>query len=184
VLYGVPVRGLVEAYAGMPEAASTMRRALANLGGSPRLAFIARVVLGWLALDAGDPREASEHAAAAILLPVAPDLRPAGLALRSRVLVAEGRLDEGLADALEAARLAAEREDLELTAGMSELALAEAHEARGDRTEAREVLAAGYRRLADIAATIAEPEGRRRFWARRLPNDRVERLAIEWGISG
>ena len=183
VLYGLPVRGLVEAYAGLPAAAATMREALGALGGSPRLAFIARIVLGWLALSAGDAREAGEHADAAVLLPVVPDLRPAGLALRSRVRCAEGRLDEGLADATLAARLASEREDLELTAGTSDLALAEAYEARGDRARAREAIADGYGRLARIAATIAAPEGRRRFWARRLPNDRIEALAIAWGIA-
>jgi hypothetical protein len=182
LLYGLSVRGLVEAYAGLPEAAATLREVLGSLGGSPRLAFVVRLVLGWLALDAGDLREAGDHAAAAVSLPVVPDLRAAGLALRSRTLVAEGRLDEALADAMEAARLASAREDLELTAGMSDLALAEAHEARGDRAQAREALAAGHALLSGIAATIASPEGRRRFLTRRMPNDRIERLAAAWGI--
>ncbi len=183
VLYGLPVRGLVEAYAGLPQAAATMREALGSLGGSPRLAFVARVVLGWLALSAGDVGEAAEHAGAAAALPVVVDLRPAGIALRSRVLCAENRLDEALADAREAARIASARQDFELTAGMSDLALAEAYDARGDRAQARDALAAGHARLARIAATIAAPEGRRRFWARRLPNDRIEALAIAWGIA-
>jgi hypothetical protein len=50
------------------------------------------------------------------------------------------------------------------------------------RTTAVEALAAGYARLDAIASRMASPERRRRFWSRRLPNDRIRELALAWGV--
>ena len=70
-----PPGNLIEAYAGRPEAAATMRDVLVKLAGSPRLTFIARAVLAWLALEARDLTEATAHAeAAATLAVVSPSL--------------------------------------------------------------------------------------------------------------
>jgi hypothetical protein len=66
---------------------------------------------------------------------------------------------------------------------MADLALTEAHDARGDHDAARSALAAGLARLSAIAATIPSPEGRASFYARRLPNDRLIALATRFGIA-
>jgi hypothetical protein len=71
--------------------------------------------------------------------------------------------------------------DLELTEGLAELALAEAHDALGDRDAARATLHEAHERLTTIAGTIADAGRRERFWNRRAANDRISALARAWG---
>ena len=49
--------------------------------------------------------------------------------------------------------------------------------------DALAALTAGHARLAAVASRIASPERRRRFWARRLPNDRIHTFALAWGLA-
>ena len=181
--YGLAVEGLARAYAGDPTAEPLMRRALGEVQGSPRLAFICRFVLGNAALDRGDIDAADAEARAARAIAVVDELRPAGLALASRVAFARGALDEAVQLAEEGERLESSQSDLELTHGAAGAALAEAHVAQGDRDRARVAVTAVVARLPAIAGTIADDARRDRFWSRRLANDRVVRLARELGVD-
>jgi hypothetical protein len=98
------------------------------------------------------------------------------------VAAAEGRADEALERAGEAADLEARGADLELTYGMGGLALAEVLDARGEGDRARAALVPVVRRLTAVAATIASPEDRDRFWHRPLPNASLGRLAAKLGL--
>jgi ATP/maltotriose-dependent transcriptional regulator MalT len=182
-IYANAVRGMTLTFAGHEAAESTMRAALAKLGGSPRLSFICRFFAGWSALERKDLDQAETDARAAIALPVVPELRPAGHALLARVLLARGQLDEATSEAHEAMRL--RRRDLELTHAVAELALAEVHAARGDGDAVRGVLDEVLPRLDAIAATIASPDSRTRFFARRVAIDGLVALATRFGrVSG
>ena len=180
--YGLVVRGLLLAYARDPAAEETMRRGLAGVSG-PRLTFIARVVIGDLALERGDLDAAEAEAVAAQELSVVDDLRPAALALASRAKTRRGRLDEAEPLALEARRIESSCRDLELTRGVAGLAVAEVLAARGDRAAARAAIEPVVARLAAIAATVPSPARRRSFWQRPMPNDAVVRLATELGVD-
>jgi tetratricopeptide (TPR) repeat protein len=181
--YGLAVEGLARAYAGDPTAESVMRRALGEVQGSPRLAFICRFVLGHAALERGDTDAADVEARAARAIAVVNELRPAGLALASRVALARGALDEAVKLAEEGERMEASQTDLELTHGAACAALAEAHVARGDRDRARVAVTTIVTRLSAVARTIADDAQRDRFWSRRLANDRVVRLARDLGVA-
>jgi hypothetical protein len=174
--YGATVEGLLLTYAGHPDAEARMGEALGHVTGSPRLAFICHVVLGWLALERGDAERAESLATAARTMPVARELRPAGLALAARARHALGDDAEAVRLAREAVAAEAETGDLELTWGMAGAALAEASLARDPRA-ARDALANVTGRLHAVAATIASPEGRERFWGRPLPNALIRQLA-------
>lgn len=176
--YSRAVEGLVLAYAGDPSAAAVMQRARGEVAGSPRLHFIACLVLASLALDRGDTDAADAEARAAGALRVVDHLRAAGLALAARIALARRAPDEALRLALEAHEVAASCKDLELTHGMSGLALAEVHAARGDEAAARDALAPVARSLSEIAATIESVEQRRKFLERPLANDGVARLGM------
>jgi hypothetical protein len=180
--YGRAVEGLLRAYAGEAAAEEAMRRALVDLLGSPRLAFICRFVIGSAALERGDVDAAEAEARAAGAIAVVDDLRSAGAALAARVAIARGKIDEAVSIATDAAELESSRADLELTHGTPAAALAEALFARGDRAAARVVIEPLAARLAAIAATIDDADHRARFWRRRLPNDRVARLVKELGV--
>jgi eukaryotic-like serine/threonine-protein kinase len=182
VHYSQAVEAVILAYAGDDAAEAIMRDALAVLGGSPRLAFICRMIIGASALDRGDVGAAEIEARAAEAIDVVQDLRPAGFALSSRIALAQRKVDEAVRLATEGERVETLGRDLELTYGMAGLALAEAHLARGDRGAARETVTAVARRLAKIAATIPSPEHRARFWGRALPNARIAALAGELGV--
>jgi hypothetical protein len=82
-VYTRTVCAVLHSYAGDPFAESTMSQVLGGLGGNPRLAFLCHVHCGWLALDRGDVDAAKWRAEAAGQLPLVPELRPAGIALRS-----------------------------------------------------------------------------------------------------
>lgn len=179
--YGRAVEGLLLAYAGRADAEATARDALAKVAGSPRLAFICRVVLGWLALEKGALEEASAQADAARAMPVAPELRPAGLALAARTLTALGRGDEAAALVEEAAREERALPDLELTWGMAGVALAEA-KMKTDVAAARAALEPVLERLRSVALTLPSADDRRRFWTRPLPNARARALAESLGM--
>src|SRR5213076_1967888 len=116
---------------------------LEALGGSPRLAFICRVLLGWTALDRGAVDEAEKYARAAIETPAVAELRPAGDALLARVFCARGALDPALDRARAAAKAQRSFHDLELFEGLGDVALAEVHQARGDANAARDAVAEG-----------------------------------------
>lgn len=148
----------------------------AVVAGSLRLAFICRVVLAWHALEAGDHAEATKQAEAANAMTVVDDLRSAGLALASLAALARGDRDEALRIALAAKDVAASCTDLELTFGLAELALAEAHSARGDRAAAKEAIDPALRALDAIAATMADDDQRKAFRDRPLGNDRIMKL--------
>ncbi len=181
-LYGQTVRGLVQAYAADPNAEATMGSALPQLGGSPRLSLIARLVVGGLALARGDIEVAEAHAQAALVIPAVADLRHGAHALRARVLLAQGRAQEALAEARVAVEVRGACRDLELTDGLAEVALAEALVAVGDHVAARETLEPAWQRLFDVGTTIASASRRERFFERPLANDRLVTLARELGI--
>ena len=181
--YGGAVEGLLLAYARDPSAEAAMEAALAGVAGSPRLAFICRVVLASLALDRGDAARARAQAEAARAIDVVDDLRPAGLALASRAALLGGDVPGALGLAEEAFAAASSAVDLELTFGLPELALAEAHLARGDRAAAARALAPTAREVLALAKTIDVPEQRARFLARPIANDRVVALAGELGLA-
>jgi tetratricopeptide (TPR) repeat protein len=181
--YGRAVDGLVGAYGGDPGAEDAMRAALVDLQGSPRLAFICRIVIGSAALERGDVDAADAEARAAQAIAVVDDLRPAGIALASGVALARGDADLAVQLATEAERIESSRSDLELTYGIAAATLGEAHLARGDRDAARAVIGSIASKLDAIAATIEDRGRRALFWRRRLPNDRVARLAVELGVA-
>jgi hypothetical protein len=181
--YGRCVDGLVRAFAGDASAEEVMRRALVDVQGSPRLAFLCRFVIGSTALERGDVDAADVEAKAARTIPVVDDLRPAALALAARVALARGRIDDAEPLAREGAALEAARDDLELPYGSGAAALADVCLARGDRDAARAALAPVATRLGTIARTLATGEQRARFWQRRLANDRVAHLARQLDVS-
>jgi hypothetical protein len=184
VRYANAVLGLVCAFAGEP-AQATMTRALAEVGGTPRLAFVCDLVLAWQALEDAtlDVESADRHARHALALPLSDHLRPAALALAARVHLARGETADGLRVAREAEALAAACSDLELTHGIAGTTLAEALDAAGDRDAAKRVLADQAADLDAIARTLPSALERGQFWARRMPNDRVKRLAAAWGLD-
>jgi tetratricopeptide (TPR) repeat protein len=175
--YGRAVEGLLLAYAGDPAAEALMRRALAEVAGSPRLAFICHFVLASSALAKGDLEAAGVEIRAGEALRVVDDLRGAGLALASRLAIARGDRVEAVDLASRSAVIAAACPDLELTFGASGLALAEAHAANDDRAAARAALDPVAASVAAIAATIPDPAQRARYVDRPLANDRIARLA-------
>ena len=183
VHYAGAVEALLLAYAGSDGAEAVMRDALAVLGGSPRLAFICRMVIGAAALNRGDVGAAEIEARAAEASDVVQDLRPASFALSARVALAKGDLDDAVRLAAEGERVELAGRDLELTHGMAALALAEAHLARGDQGAARATIAAVARRLTAIAATIPSSEHRARFWGRAFPNARIAAIAGELQVE-
>jgi len=180
--YARVVRGLLLAYTRAATAEETMRRGLAEMSG-PRLAFIARVVIGSLALERGDLDACEAEVAVAQQLSVVDDLRPAVLALGARATLLRGRLVDAERLAVEARRIESSCRDLELTHGMAALALAEVRVARGDHAGGRAAIAPIVARLSVIAATIRSPSLRRSFWLRPLPNDAVVRIATSLGVD-
>jgi hypothetical protein len=185
VHYGKAVHGMLLAYAGEPAAAElAMRDALAAVAGSPRLTFVSHVVLGSLALERGDLDvvEASTRAAEAIV--VAPELRPAALALAARLALARAQSDDALRLANHAARVESGCLDLDLMYGMAGHALAETHHRRGDDDAARAALTPVIRRLSAIASTIPSIEERRLFWHRPIANASIVRLGATLGVCG
>ncbi len=181
--YARAVIGLVELFAGRAEGESTMRAALVPLSASPRLAFIARVCVGWAAMDRGDVGVAESGARAALETPVADELRPAARALLARALAANGALDDALDEAFGAVADQRASVDLELFLGLPEVALAEVCEARGAVELAAPAVGAAHRRLTTIAATIAGDERRARFWSRRMANDRLDAWARRLAVA-
>jgi tetratricopeptide (TPR) repeat protein len=180
--YARVVRALLLAYTGDAAADATMRGGLADTSG-PRLVFIARVVIGSLALERGDLDEGAAQAAAASELAVVDDLRSAAIALAARVKVRRGELDDAERLAVEARRIESSCRDLELTWGLAGLALAEVRVAQGDRDAARAALAPVVERLLALTATLPSPAICHAFLQRPLPNDAVLRLAIELGLD-
>jgi tRNA A-37 threonylcarbamoyl transferase component Bud32/tetratricopeptide (TPR) repeat protein len=174
--YAQAVEGLILTYAGDEAAETTMRSAIPSMRGSPRLAFLCRVIVGSLALDRGDVETAELEAQEALALTVAPELRASGLALQARVTLGRGNLDEAVSLAGDACWVESTGSDLELTFGMAGHALAEARLAKGDRDGAALALEPVEARLQAIASTIASVELRERFWHRPLPNASVLRL--------
>ena len=180
--YGQTVAAVLATYAGAPDAAARLRDALPAMAGSPRLAFLLHLYLGWLADAAGDRAATAAAAEAALALPIVPELRGAGLALRATVLRRRGDAAGAVASAREAVAHGASG-DLELTDGFAQLALAEALEAAGDREAARRALADAHAAVVRIADTIADPAHRAAFLARPLPNARIGELARAWAVA-
>lgn len=171
--YGHAVGGMLEMFAGEAEAQATMRVALKAIAFSPRLLFITRTLLGWLALERADLDEAEAMAGAALELSVVDELRVGGKALRARVLLARGDLDGALAEAQETVALQRSVRELELFEGAPFLALADVLEARGDRVAAAAAIEEGHARLCAVAETIGDTERRDRFWTRRVAFDQI-----------
>ncbi len=177
--YASAVEGLLLAFAGDPSAEATMRSAAMALGGSPRLSFLSRVVVGWLAIERGDLEAAETEAEAALSIVVAPELQASGLALGARIALSRGQAEVGLRMAREAFAIESTRPDLEVTFGAAGVTLAEALSAAGDREGARRAIFALKTRLTRIAGTLSAPDQRERFWHRPLHNASVLRLAAE-----
>jgi eukaryotic-like serine/threonine-protein kinase len=181
-LYAKAVRGLTLAFAGDAAGEAIMREALVGLRASPRLAFVCHMVIGWSRLSAGDGAGAEECARAAIALPVVVDLGAAAPGLLALALLLRGDVDAAGIAAIEGETLQARAADLDLMIGMTDLALAEVARARNDERAAREALSRGFSRVESIARTIGNPEQRAAFLSRSMPNDRLSKLAREFGI--
>ena len=182
VRYAGAVEGLLRAYAGDGSARALMRSSLTEVSGTPRLAFVCHLVVAMQALDEGDLDVAEDSARAAVALPIVEELRAPALALLSRVHTARGRAEDALRVAREAWTAELACRDLDLAYGIVGLTLAEALEAAGEADAAHHALAHVFRELDAIARTIPAAE-RALFWARRLPNDRVLRLAAQRGMG-
>ncbi len=184
VRYGGAIEALLCVYAGDGAAAEVVARAaLAELGGSPRLAFICRFILAHRALATERPDVARSEIAQLAALDVVRDLRVAAAALEARSSLASGDLDAARTQAQAAVDASVSCTDMELLYGMPGLVLAEVHHARGDDALAAQVLGPVLHRIRAVAQNIPDPEHRRRFRVRPLDNDRAQRLADALGLS-
>ncbi len=138
--------------------------AFAKLG-NPRMEGYCHAYLARIHLAAGELDAAVREASAVARVPAAaPTLRATAAALHARVLLALGRVDEGLAAAGEAhALLVAAGGGLEEGESLVRLVYAEALAAAGREAEAREAREAAKERLLARAARITSPAWRERF---------------------
>ena len=163
----------------LPEAtrSAAQSRALARQQGDRRIEGASDISLAIIALR-GAPDRAEAHARDAIeALRTVPPVLPAALATLARVLLVRGRHQEALASAAEAFALFQQLGKLEDGEASVYLAYGQCLLAAGDRERAREVLAAGARRLEARAALIDRPEWRMTF-LERIP-DHAQIIALD-----
>ncbi len=184
VRYGGAVESLLCVYAGETSAAEVVARsALTELGASPRLAFICRLILAHRALEAGSLAMAHAELSHLSTLDVVRDLRVAAMALEARLSLAEGNVEAAFAQARAAVDASVPCTDMELVSGLPGLVLAEVHWALGDRALAIEALRPVLLRIRAVEQNITDPRLRERFRARPFDNDRAQKLGAALGVS-
>jgi tetratricopeptide (TPR) repeat protein len=162
------------------EARSIEHKAIASFDrqGAVRFEGVARSYAAKIALSSGDLAAAEQEArAAAQLLAAAPPLRPAAVAILSRVLLAAGRTAEALDAARDAYRELETLGSLEEGEATVRLAYAEALTRSGDVAEAAKVLTSAREQLLARAAKISDLVWRERFLTQVPDNARTLALA-------
>jgi tetratricopeptide (TPR) repeat protein len=146
--------------------------------GNPTSEADARKYLAAIELERGqlDVAETAARRAMELLEPM-PALRPHPGAILARVLLAQGRRDEALAEAQ--AAMAALRSSGGIIEGepVVYLALVEALQAHGDRDAAATLLAEAHAHLRRDAEQISDPALRASFLERVPENARIRALA-------
>ncbi|WP_437925643.1 protein kinase [Sorangium sp. So ce291] len=179
--------GQVLAYRGrLAEARAVEEAALASSQrlGDPRAEVVSRSYLAKIALLAGDFGAAEREARLAEALESASPLRVAATAIRARALLGLGRAREALAAAGEALAALESLGGLEEGESMIRLVHAEAFSAVGDAKRAAAAIAAARDKLLDRAASVRDPEWRRRFLSHVPDNARTLELAAQWVGAG
>ncbi|XXT17490.1 protein kinase [Sorangium sp. So ce429] len=179
--------GQVLAYGGrLAEARAVEEAALASSQrlGDPRAEVVSRSYLAKIALLAGDFGAAEREARLAEALESASPLRVAATAIRARALLGLGRAREALAAAGEALAALESLGGLEEGESMIRLVHAEAFSAVGDVKRAAAAIAAARDKLLDRAASVRDPEWRRRFLSHVPDNARTLELAAQWVGAG
>ncbi|WP_437518570.1 protein kinase domain-containing protein [Sorangium sp. So ce1099] len=179
--------GQVLAYRGrLAEARAVEEAALASSQrlGDPRAEVVSRSYLAKIALLAGDFGAAEREARLAEALESASPLRVAATAIRARALIGLGRAREALAAAGEALAALESLGGLEEGESMIRLVHAEAFSAVGDAKRAATAIAAARDKLLDRAASVRDPEWRRRFLSHVPDNARTLELAAQWVGTG
>ncbi|HTN87090.1 MAG TPA: protein kinase [Sorangium sp.] len=179
--------GQVLAYRGrLAEARAVEEAALASSQrlGDPRAEVVSRSYLAKIALLAGDFGAAEREARIAEALESASPLRVAATAIRARALLGLGRAREALAAAGEALAALESLGGLEEGESMIRLVHAEAFSAVGDAKRAAAAIAAARDKLLDRAASVRDPEWRRRFLSHVPDNARTLELAAQWVGTG
>src|SRR5262249_16578856 len=147
-----------------------------------RLEGATLMYLSTIAFLGGDLQD-SEHRARMASEIVPTPLQPAALAVLSRAVLAQGRVDEALRHARKAHGLLASIGPVEDYEALVRLVLPEAQQAAGETEAARSALRAAHDRLLERAAKIANPDWRESFLTRLRDNARTVRLAREWGVN-
>ncbi|WP_437753940.1 serine/threonine-protein kinase [Sorangium sp. So ce1389] len=179
--------GQVLAYRGrLAEARAVEEAALASSQrlGDPRAEVVSRSYLAKIALLAGDFGAAEREARLAEALESASPFRVAATAIRARALIGLGRAREALAAAGEALAALESLGGLEEGESMIRLVHAEAFSAVGDAKRAAAAIAAARDKLLDRAASVRDPEWRRRFLSHVPDNARTLELAAQWVGAG
>ncbi|XYH95857.1 protein kinase domain-containing protein [Sorangium sp. So ce1128] len=179
--------GQVLAYRGrLAEARAVEEAALASSQrlGDPRAEVVSRSYLAKIALLAGDFGAAEREARLAEALESASPFRVAATAIRARALIGLGRAREALAAAGEALAALESLGGLEEGESMIRLVHAEAFSAVGDAKRAAAAIAAARDKLLDRAASVRDPEWRRRFLSHVPDNARTLELAAQWVGTG
>ncbi|WP_437777356.1 protein kinase domain-containing protein [Sorangium sp. So ce1097] len=175
--------GQVLAYRGrLAEARAVEEAALASSQrlGDPRAEVVSRSYLAKIALQAGDFVAAEREARRAEALESASPLRVAATAIRARALLGLGRAGEALAAAGEALAALESLGGLEEGESMIRLVVAEAFAAVGDARRAAAAIASARDKLLARAASVGDPEWRRRFLSHVPDNARTLELAAQW----
>jgi len=138
--------------------------------------YLAEILAGLEQFEEAE-REARE---AVLLARVAPGLQCYALAVLAEVLLARGRGREALEHAEEAMRLLTALSGLEEGEAFVRLTLAEALRANGAVDRSREAICAARDSVLAAAASIDDPERRRRFLENVPENARTLALARRW----
>jgi tetratricopeptide (TPR) repeat protein len=149
--------------------------------GDPRLEGLARAYLAEIKLLGGAPAESESCANVALAMPQPnPGARVLALAVRARALLAQGRAEEALASAREAHEQLLALGAIEEGDAMVRLAYAECLNATGAKPAAIVVIEDGCRRLRERAATIRDPDLRKRFLTDVPVHARMLQHATSW----
>jgi eukaryotic-like serine/threonine-protein kinase len=152
--------------------------------GEPRLEGLARAYLAEIKLLAGALAEAESCANAVLEVAQAtPGARVMGLAVRARAQLAQGRAEEALASARDAHEQLQALGAIEEGDAMVRLAYAECLNATGAQAAAIMVIEDACRRLRDRAASISDPDLRKRFLCDVPVHARVLQHATSWSGS-
>lgn len=149
----------------------------------PRLIAIACCELAWMLFEEGDLDGATRYAERALAnADGAPVARQFSLALRARIACREGRADEAVRFAEEAAALRVGDRAIFDSDAMADLARIEARMAQGDTAGAREAAAAAWAHLCRDARGFGLAEHRRAYLMRvplhREIHERCEALGV------